>query len=96
MTSPGQWLDVSPLGSLDVIGCACKGSKAVLEGSKRSIGVTESEPRRLCWGQAISGTGAEREVLNSMRPRVKKFCMYSERNSGSNWVASLLQVRACK
>lgn len=44
--------------------------------------------------QAISGTGTEREVLNSARPWVKKFCMYSERNSGSNWVASLLQVRS--
>ena len=51
----------------------------------------ESKPSCLL-AQAISGTGTEREVLNSARPRVKKFCMYSERNSGSNWVASLLQV----
>ena len=41
--------------------------------------------------QALSGEGKQ-QVLNSMRPKITKFCMYSERNSGSNWVASLLKV----
>ncbi len=44
--------------------------------------------------QALSGED-KRQVLNSMRPRVTNFCMYSERNSGSNWVASLLKARGC-
>ncbi len=40
--------------------------------------------------QALSGD--EHPVLNSVRPPVRKFCMYSERNSGSNWVSSLIEV----
>lgn len=39
--------------------------------------------------QALSG---EHQVLNSAQKPITEFCMYSERNSGSNWVSSLIQV----
>lgn len=31
-------------------------------------------------------------MLNTVQPKVTKFCMLSERNTGSNWVAALLQA----
>ena len=31
-------------------------------------------------------------MLNTVRPKITRFCMLSERNTGSNWVAALLQV----
>ena len=31
-------------------------------------------------------------MLNAVRPKIRKFCMLSERNTGSNWVAALLKV----
>ena len=31
-------------------------------------------------------------VLNAARPALTHYCMYSERNSGSNWVDKLIQV----
>ena len=31
-------------------------------------------------------------MLNTVRPKITKFCMLSERNTGSNWVAALLKV----
>lgn len=31
-------------------------------------------------------------VLNAPRPPLTHFCMYSERNSGSNWVHRLIQL----
>lgn len=31
-------------------------------------------------------------MLNTVKSKIKKFCMLSERNTGSNWVAALLQV----
>ena len=40
--------------------------------------------------QALAGE--TRQVLNTVRPKITRFCMLSERNSGSNWVAALLQV----
>lgn len=40
--------------------------------------------------QAASGNNFP--VLNSAPPVIKKFCMYSERNSGSNWVSSLIEA----
>ncbi|BDA47078.1 hypothetical protein COCOBI_09-5330 [Coccomyxa sp. Obi] len=40
--------------------------------------------------QAASGNSFP--VLNSAPPVMKKFCMYSERNSGSNWVSSLIEA----
>ena len=40
--------------------------------------------------QAASGNSFP--VLNSAPPVITEFCMYSERNSGSNWVSSLIEV----
>lgn len=40
--------------------------------------------------QALAGD--DHQVLNSVRRPFAKFCMYSERNSGSNWVSKLIQV----
>ena len=40
--------------------------------------------------QALAGE--TRQVLNAVRPKIRKFCMLSERNTGSNWVAALLKV----
>ena len=43
-----------------------------------------------CAAQALAGE--TRQVLNTVKPKIRKFCMLSERNTGSNWVAALLQA----
>ncbi len=45
-----------------------------------------------CAAQALAGE--TRQVLNTVKPKIRKFCMLSERNTGSNWVAALLQASA--
>ena len=42
--------------------------------------------------QALAGE--TRQVLNTVKPKITKFCMLSERNTGSNWVSALLKVGA--
>lgn len=31
-------------------------------------------------------------MLYTVKPKIRKFCMLSERNTGSNWVAALLKA----
>ena len=46
----------------------------------------------MVWWLEQAAAGNDFPVLNSALPVIKKFCMYSERNSGSNWVSSLIEV----
>ena len=55
----------------------------------RKAGSNASTEERLP-AQALAGE--TRQVLNTARPKITKFCMLSERNTGSNWVAALLKV----
>ena len=53
------------------------------------------ETEHACAVQALAGE--TRQVLNTVKPKITKFCMLSERNTGSNWVSSLLKVGlSCK
>ncbi|KAK9843701.1 hypothetical protein WJX81_002991 [Elliptochloris bilobata] len=86
---PPDWLGNTTLVGQVMARAAAEQQAADASASRASYGGADDARRIQTMLEVLDG---HPPVLNAARPALTHYCMYSERNSGSNWVDKLIEV----